>query len=120
VQWRSCHPGSNDRDPSQRAAGIPLSGNDSAEAALMSSFTEPEIELFASALIKCHLLQEIIGDKKFKICVLAKDDIPKAVQAGLITMILRFSFKEVSDNQVSDILQKLDYEGKLAWLKERS
>jgi hypothetical protein len=81
------------------------------------TFTEPELDLFASALAKCQLLQEIVGDKKFQLCVLAKDDVPKAAQAGYITMVLPFYFHEVSAEQVTDILQKIVTEGKLVWLE---
>jgi hypothetical protein len=83
-------------------------------------FTQSELGLFGLALMKCHMLQELLGKKgKYKLCVVTKENLPKATQQGHILMVLPFGFPETSDVDLSDILERLEEQEKLAWLREQ-
>lgn len=82
------------------------------------NFTEEELGLFAQALMKCLLLQEHTGSGKFKLCLIAKKNVQKAAQNGHILIIYPFKFPKTSDDQLLNLLQRLEDQEKLAWLNK--
>lgn len=82
------------------------------------TFTADELGLLGLALMKCHLLQEHLASKKFKLCFIAAENIKPAAQKGYITMILPFRFPETTDEQLHDLMKRIEDEEKLVWLQE--
>lgn len=81
--------------------------------------TETECGTLALALGKCQLLNDIVGDGKFKLCVISQDHINEVMQKGYITMVIPFGFPKMSNDEVSELLQKLQDGQSIAWLKEQ-
>jgi len=81
--------------------------------------TETDYGALGLALGKCKLLNEIVEDGKFKLCVISVDHIKEAAQKGYITMVLPFGFPKMSNEEVSELMQKLHDNQDIAWLKEQ-
>ena len=81
--------------------------------------TETDYGTLALALMKCQLLNSIVDDGKFKLCVISKDHIQEAAQKGYITMVVPFGFPKMSDEEVSELTKKLKECQDIAWLKEQ-
>ena len=83
------------------------------------TLTETECGTLALALGKCRLLNDIVEDGKFKLCVTPQEHINEASQKGYVTMVIPFGFPKMSDEEVSELLQKLGDQQSIAWLKEQ-
>ena len=86
---------------------------------MMNELTETDYGTLGLALSKCHMLNGIVGDGKFKLCVISQDHIREAAQKGYLTMVLPFSFPIMSDGEVSELMQKMQDLQSIAWLKEQ-
>jgi hypothetical protein len=84
-----------------------------------SNLTKTDYGTLGLALGKCQLLNGIISDGKFKLCVISQEHIKEAAQKGYITMVIPFGFPEMSDEEVSELMQKLQDGQSIAWLKEQ-
>jgi hypothetical protein len=84
---------------------------------MTSDLTETDYGTLALALSKCQLLNGIVDDGKFKLCVIPKKHIKEAAQKGYITMIVPFGFPKMSDEETSELMQKLQDGQSIAWLK---
>ena len=83
------------------------------------NLTETDYGTLVLALGKCHLLNDIVEDGKFKLCVISQKHIKEATQKGYVNMILPFGFPKLSDEETSELMQKL-YDGQaIAWLKRQ-
>jgi hypothetical protein len=86
---------------------------------MTEELTETDYGTLALALGKCHLLNEIIGSGKFKLCVISTDHIKEAAQKGYIAMVLPFAFPEMNDEEADELMQKLCDCQSIMWLKEQ-
>ena len=86
---------------------------------MTEELTETDYGTLGLALGKCKLLNDIVGDGKFKLCVISTDHIKEAAQKGYITMVLPFGFPKMSNEEVSELMQKLHDGLDIAWLKEQ-
>jgi hypothetical protein len=86
---------------------------------MSSDLTETDYVTLGLALGKCQMLNEIVGDGKFKLCVISKEHIKDVAQKGYITMVLPFGFPKISNEEVSELMKKLEDEQSIAWLKEQ-
>jgi hypothetical protein len=83
------------------------------------NLTETDYGTLVLALSKCRLLNDIVGDGKFKLCVISQEHIKEAAQKGYITMVIPFGFPEMNDEEVSELMQKLQDGQAIAWLKRQ-
>jgi hypothetical protein len=83
----------------------------------MTELTETDYGTLALALGKCRLMQDFTKDGDFKLCLIAKKNIP--LIGTLLTMVPPFGFPEMSDDEMHDLVQKLDELQKIAWFKEQ-
>lgn len=86
---------------------------------MISDLTETDYGTLGLALSKCKLLNEIVEDGKFKLCVISTDHIKEVAQKGYITIIVPFEFPKMSNEEVSELMQKLHDGQDIAWLKEQ-
>lgn len=82
-------------------------------------FTETDYGTLALALIKCQMLSGIVGDGKFKLCVIPQEHINEVMQKGYITMVIPFGFPKISDEEADELFKKLGDQQSIAWLKEQ-
>jgi hypothetical protein len=85
----------------------------------MDELTESEYGICNLAIRKCTSLQGVVGSGKFKLCVVANENVPLAAKNGHVLMVLPFGFPKITDREESVLIEKLDEHQKIAWLKER-
>ncbi len=83
------------------------------------NLTEIDYGILALALSKCQLLNSIVEDGKFKLCVISQEHINEAAQKGYVTMVIPFEFPNMNDEEVDELLKKLGDHQSIAWLKEQ-
>jgi len=81
------------------------------------ALTETDCGTLALALMKCRFLNGMVDDGKFKLCVISQEHIKEAAQKGYLTMVLPFGFPEMGDEEISELMQKLQDMQSIAWLK---
>ena len=82
-------------------------------------FTETDYGIMGLAIGKCQLLNDIVKDGKFKLCVIPQKHIKEVAQKGYLTMVLPFGFPAMSDLEIEDLIQKLTDAQSIVWLKEQ-
>jgi hypothetical protein len=86
---------------------------------MTTDLTETDCGILMLALGKCHLLNSIVEDGNFKLCVISSEHIKEVAQKGYLTMVLPFGFTGMNDEEVDKLMNKLQDAQSVAWLKEQ-
>lgn len=85
---------------------------------MTDEITDIEYNTLLLALGKCRMLSEHTKSGEFKLCIVSQDHIAPAAQQGHILMVLPFQFPEMTEQEYTDLMQKLSDGSDIAWLRK--